>query len=45
MTIQQFLWVVAFVLFVVGSFWNPPRVSLYGLASAAFVGGFLFPTL
>lgn len=29
--------ILAFILFVIGSFWNPPRINLIGLGLAAWV--------
>lgn len=41
MSVQALFWLIAVILFVVSSFWNPPRVSLLSLGLAFFAGGFL----
>lgn len=41
MDAQVFLWVVSIVLFIVGAFINPPRVSLLHFGLALFAAGFL----
>lgn len=41
LTWTVFLWVLAFVLFLVAAFVNPPRVSLVALGLAALTAGLL----